>query len=275
MKTAVVCGAGGFIASHLVKRLKDEGYWVRGVDRKEPEFAPTAADEFRVLDLRDLDQARAAVAPGGRGPIGEVYQLAAEMGGMGFISTAECEILRHSALINVNVPQAAVETRVPRYFFSSSVCVYRDMTVGEPPLDEDAILAAAKILGAAKNPMIVVGGGALGASREVTRLANMLQAPVVAWRRGRGVVDDRNPLSIPLPLAHEMWREVDVVIGIGTRLLMQLGGWGHDPHLKVVRIDADPDEVERIGRPAAAIIGDSAHAVRGIDLARGTAAVRY
>jgi acetolactate synthase-1/2/3 large subunit len=131
-----------------------------------------------------------------------------------------------------------------------------------PPLDEDAILAAAKILGAAKNPMIVVGGGAQGASREVTRLAAMLQAPVVAWRRGRGVVDDRNPLSIPLPLAHEMWREVDVVIGIGTRLLMQLGVWGHDADLKVVRIDADPDEVERSGRPAAAVIGDSARVLK-------------
>jgi acetolactate synthase-1/2/3 large subunit len=131
-----------------------------------------------------------------------------------------------------------------------------------PPLDEDALLAAAKILGAAKHPMIVVGGGAQGASREVTRLAAMLQAPVVAWRRGRGVVDDRNPLSIPLPLAHEMWREVDVVIGIGTRLLMQLGVWGHDADLKVVRIDADPDEVERGGRPAAAVIGDSARVLK-------------
>lgn len=142
MKTAVVCGAGGFIASHLVKRLKDEGYWVRGVDRKEPEFAPTAADEFRVLDLRDLAEAQAALGQHGRQRIGEVYQLAAEMGGMGFISTAECEILRHSALINVNVPQAAVEAGVGRYFFSSSVCVYRDMAVGEPPLDEAAAYPA-------------------------------------------------------------------------------------------------------------------------------------
>lgn len=131
-----------------------------------------------------------------------------------------------------------------------------------PPLDEEAIRAAARILGAAKNPMIVVGGGAQNASREVTRLAGMLQAPVVAWRRGRGVVDDRNPLSIPLPLAHEMWREVDVVIGIGTRLLMQLGVWGHDADLKVVRIDADPDEVERSSRPAAAIIGDAARVLK-------------
>jgi acetolactate synthase-1/2/3 large subunit len=131
-----------------------------------------------------------------------------------------------------------------------------------PPLDEDAIRAAAKILGAAKNPMIVVGGGAQDATREVTRLANMLQAPVVSWRRGRGVVDDRNPLSIPLPLAHAMWREVDVVIGIGTRLLTQLTQWGDDKDLKVVRIDADPDEVERVRKPDAALIGDSARVLK-------------
>jgi GDP-D-mannose 3', 5'-epimerase len=86
---------------------------------------------------RDMDQARRAVAPAGRARIEEVYQLAAEMGGMGFISTAECEIMQHSALMNLNLPQAAVEAGIPRYFFSSSVCVYRDMVVGEPELTED------------------------------------------------------------------------------------------------------------------------------------------
>ena len=137
MKRAVVCGAGGFIASHLVKRLKREGYWVRGIDIKEPEFAPTQADEFRLLDLRDMDQCREAVKPADDQPIDEVYQLAAEMGGMGFISTAECEIMRNSALINVNMPQAAAETGITRYFLSSSVCIYRDMAVGEAEMSED------------------------------------------------------------------------------------------------------------------------------------------
>jgi nucleoside-diphosphate-sugar epimerase len=136
MKRVVVCGAGGFIASHLVKRLKADGAWVRGVDIKKPEFAETAADEFALLDLRDMEQARRAVAPCGRERIDEVYQLAAEMGGMGYISTAECEIMRHSSLINLNVPQAAVDAGVPRYFLSSSVCVYRDMAPGEPELTE-------------------------------------------------------------------------------------------------------------------------------------------
>ena len=137
MKRAVVCGAGGFIAGHLVKRLKRDGYWVRGVDIKEPEFAPSAADEFRVLDLRDMEQCREAVMPVDGAPIDEVYQLAAEMGGMGFISTAECEIMRNSALINVNMPQAAADAGVGRYFLSSSVCVYRDMAIGEDEMAED------------------------------------------------------------------------------------------------------------------------------------------
>src|SRR5438445_13051799 len=118
MTKAVVCGAGGFIGGHLVKRLKADGYWVRGVDVKKPEFGPTPADEFLLLDLRDMEQARRAVAPVGREKIDEVYQLAAEMGGMGFIGTAECEIMRHSALINVNMPRAAVDAGVRRYFFS-------------------------------------------------------------------------------------------------------------------------------------------------------------
>jgi GDP-D-mannose 3', 5'-epimerase len=134
MKKAIVCGAGGFIASHLVKRLKREGYWVRAVDVKPPEFAPTAADEFRLLDLREPQQCREAVALAGG--VHEVYQLAADMGGMGFIHTAETEILRNSALINIHMIDAAAAAHVPRYFFSSSVCIYRDMMPGEPEMTE-------------------------------------------------------------------------------------------------------------------------------------------
>lgn len=130
------------------------------------------------------------------------------------------------------------------------------------PIDDDAVLAAAKVIGAAKNPLIVVGGGAIDASEEVTRLAEMLQAPVVSWRRGHGVIDGRNPLRIPLPLAHDMWREVDVAIGIGTRMLMQLREWGTDSDLKIVRIDSDPEEPDRLTKPAAAVTGDAAPVLR-------------
>jgi len=135
-KTALVCGAGGFIGSHLVKRLKKDGYWVRGVDLKYPEFSPTAADEFLILDLREKPNCERVVrAPEGR-PFDEVYQLAADMGGMGFIQTAECEIMRNSALINIHMTNAAANAGTKRYLFSSSACVYRNMKPDEPELSE-------------------------------------------------------------------------------------------------------------------------------------------
>ncbi len=133
MKKALVCGAGGFIGSHLVRKLKNEGYSVRGVDIKYPEFSPSAADEFVILDLREKSSAEEALS----GPFDEVYQLAADMGGMGFIHSAETEIMRNSLLININMIHAAAEAKIPRYFFSSSVCIYRDMTIGEPEMVEE------------------------------------------------------------------------------------------------------------------------------------------
>ena len=141
MKRALVCGAGGFIGGHLVKKLKREGYWVRGVDIKEHEFAPTQADEFLLLDLREPHNCWQALSVDG-GTFDKVYQLAADMGGMGFIHSAECEIMHNSALINIHTIDTAARMGVPRYFFSSSVCVYRDMEPGEPALSEaDAVPA--------------------------------------------------------------------------------------------------------------------------------------
>jgi len=141
MKKALVCGAGGFIGGHLVKKLKQEGYWVRGVDIKEHEFAPTAADEFLLLDLREEENCQAALALQD-GKFDEVYQLAADMGGMGFISFAECEIMHNSALINIYMTDVAARMGIPRYFFSSSVCIYRDMQPGEPEMTEEEALPA-------------------------------------------------------------------------------------------------------------------------------------
>ena len=138
MRRILVTGAGGFIGGHLVRRLADAGDWVRGVDIAEPAHRPSAADEFWTLDLRDPENCRKALAGG----FDEVYQLAADMGGMEFISAAECEIMRNSVLVNANMAEAAAAAGAGRYFFSSSVCVYRDMAPDEEALDEDGAYPA-------------------------------------------------------------------------------------------------------------------------------------
>jgi acetolactate synthase-1/2/3 large subunit len=132
----------------------------------------------------------------------------------------------------------------------------------QPPIDEDAIAAAAARLAAAERPLIVVGGGAQGASAEVTELSRRLQAPVLAYRRGRGVLDSRDPLSVTLPLGRELWGEADVVLAVGTRLFHGFTQWGIDPELHIIRVDADPEEPERFARPAVALIGDAAPILR-------------
>jgi nucleoside-diphosphate-sugar epimerase len=122
MKTALVCGAGGFIGSHLVKRLKREGFWVRGVDLKFPEFGETAADDFLIGDLRD--QTICAAVADRR--FDEVYQLAADMGGAGYIFTGEhdADVMHNSATINLNMVEACRRRNIKRVFYSSSACMY-------------------------------------------------------------------------------------------------------------------------------------------------------
>jgi nucleoside-diphosphate-sugar epimerase len=122
MKRALVCGAGGFIGTHLVKRLKTAGVWVRGVDLKRPEFDETMADDFVLSDLREASVCRAAIDQ----PFDEVYQLAADMGGAGFIFTGEndADILHNSAMINLNILDACRRQPPGRVFYSSSACIY-------------------------------------------------------------------------------------------------------------------------------------------------------
>ncbi len=141
MKRALVCGAGGFIGGHLVKKLKSAGYWVRGVDIKRHEFETSAADEFLLLDLRKPENCEKVLKVEG-GIFDEVYQLAADMGGMGFIAVAECEVLHNNVLINIHMVNNAVKLGIPRYFFSSSVCVYHDMQPGDVELTEDDAMPA-------------------------------------------------------------------------------------------------------------------------------------
>lgn len=122
MKSALVLGAGGFIGGHLVKRLKKEGFWVRGVDLKFHEYAETHADDFVVGDLREQDFCRSVIDRG----FDEVYQLAADMGGAGYIFTGEhdADIMHNSATINLNVADIAHKRNIKRTFYSSSACMY-------------------------------------------------------------------------------------------------------------------------------------------------------
>jgi len=130
MKKALVCGAGGFIGSHLVKRLKKEGYWVRGVDLKYPEFAETEADDFVIGDLRDPYFVRYVIDM----KFDEVYQLAADMGGAGYVFTGDndANIMYNSALINLNVLETCYKRNIKRIFYSSSACVYPKYNQEDP-----------------------------------------------------------------------------------------------------------------------------------------------
>lgn len=135
MKTALVCGAGGFIGSHLVRRLKAEGFWVRGVDLKHPDFRPSAADDFVQGDLRDPVLCRSIVeSPGTGRDFDEVYQLAADMGGAGYIFTGEndADIMHNSATINLNMLDALQRRGVGRVFYSSSACIYPEHNQLDP-----------------------------------------------------------------------------------------------------------------------------------------------
>ena len=130
MKMALVCGAGGFIGSHMVRRLKDEGFWVRGVDLKYPEFGKTEADDFLIGDLRDIDICRQVVDR----KFDEVYQFAADMGGAGFVFTGEndADIMHNSGMINLNILDVCHKRNVKRIFYSSSACIYPEYNQMDP-----------------------------------------------------------------------------------------------------------------------------------------------
>lgn len=144
MKKALVCGSGGFIGGHLVNRLKKEGYWVRGVDLKENEYGNNNADEFLIGDLRDIDVVKQVITE----DLDEVYQLAADMGGAGFVFTGDndSDIMHNSALCNLNVLEEVKNKGVKKIFYSSSACMYPEynqMDPENPKCSEDSAYPAA------------------------------------------------------------------------------------------------------------------------------------
>lgn len=152
---------------------------------------------------------------------------------------------------------AALECAIDVWGREGEVAPIAPLPVRQPAIDENSILAAAKFLGAAERPFIVCGGGAQGASEEITALSEMLQAPVMGYRRGRGVLSSHSPFSVTLPLGRELWGEADVAFGIGTHMLYPFLQWGLDDEIKIVRLDADPEEPARVRKPEVALVGDA------------------
>jgi GDP-D-mannose 3',5'-epimerase len=144
MKRALVCGAGGFIGSHLAKRLKREGYWVRGVDLKYPEYTRTHADDFVIGDLRNQEVCRAVTDS----PFDEIYQLAADMGGAGYIFSGnhDADVMHNSGTINLNMVERARVSGAKKIFYSSSACMYpayNQEDPNNPKCSEDSAYPAA------------------------------------------------------------------------------------------------------------------------------------
>jgi nucleoside-diphosphate-sugar epimerase len=190
MRSALVCGAGGFIGHHLVSALKRSGRWVRGVDLHRPAFSPTQADDFVVGDLRDAAVIDAVFDR----RFDEVYQLAADMGGAGFIFTGEndADILHASAMINLNVAAAARRTRAGRVLFTSSACIYPERNQLDPqnpncaeesayPADPDSEYGWEKLF---SERLYLAYARNHGLACRIARLHNIF-GPECTWRGGR------------------------------------------------------------------------------------------
>ena len=137
------------------------------------------------------------------------------------------------------------------------------MGLPPPPLDDEAIEEAARLLGSAERPMLIVGGGALDAAAPVRSVAETLTAPVMSFRMGRGLLGAEHPLDVRLPVGHRLWADVDVVLVVGSRAQNPLGAWGTSG-MKVIRVDIDAEEMTRFGQPTLAIQGDAARVMAAL-----------
>ncbi len=158
----------------------------------------------------------------------------------------------------------ALEVPIDIWGRSGPVVLRDPLPRSAPPLDQAAIAAAADILAASRKPLIVAGGGAQDAGPELQRIAELLEAPVVSYRRGRGAIPTTHRLAVPYPVGHRLWRDTDAVLAIGTRLYAQQSVWGVDSAMKIIRLDIDPAEHERYRHPDIALTADAAPALAAL-----------
>jgi len=202
-KKALVCGAGGFIGSHLVKRLKKEDYWVRGIDLKYPEFSKTAADDFVIGDLRDQTVCK-NITEDIR--FDEVYQLAADMGGAGYVFTGEhdADIMHNSATINLNMVERCRLTGVGKIFYSSSACMYAKYNQEDPdnpkccedsgyPAQPDSEYGWEKLF---SERLYLAYHGNYGMQVRIARFHNIF-GPEGAWNDGREKAPAASSSTLP------------------------------------------------------------------------------
>ncbi len=238
--SALVTGAGGFIGAHLVERLVSEGYRVRGVDRRRPQFSPSVAQQFLELDLRSEKACQQALWKND-GPFDECYQLSALMGGMGFISKEECAIGHDSVLINTHMVHTAVESGVGRYFLSSSACVYHDQCEGDRELAERDVWPAQpdNLYGLEKlysEEVLQAYGRKYPMAVRIGRFQNTY-GPFSSWKGGK----EKAPAAMCRKVAEcpdggtiEIWGDGTAIRAYtyisdlvdGVRLLMRTGGKG-------------------------------------------------
>lgn len=193
-KTAVVAGAGGFIGHHMVKYLKRKGYAVRGVDIKKPEFEQSSADEFFLLDLREQKNAKKAVKG-----VKDVYNFAANMGGVGYIDKIHAQIMHDNLLININMLESSAKEKIDRFFFSSSACVYprnkqiKTVNVGLReedafPADPDTVYGWEKLT---TEQLCLSYNQDYGLETRIARFHN-IYGPLGTWKGGR----EKSPAAI-------------------------------------------------------------------------------
>lgn len=170
------------------------------------------------------------------------------------------EVMRHAFEQLQSGRPRPVEVEMPMDTMAQSGVVppsQKAQPIPPPAFDDDLVKEAARILAAAKRPLIVIGSGALDSGEELLNVAERLQAPVVAKRKGKGIVSAEDYLSQNLPAGHRLWDEADAVLAVGTRLNMPLTQWGRDDDLNLIRVDIDPDELTRRTKPDVGILGDA------------------